>query len=164
MSEIQKYVIGDDVKGAIKMCSSKYAFIPKIFANGLKRSLQTMEQIQNAVDATALECISKAEKRFGYLHLLANLSTLIGLLGTIIGLIQSFEAVSAADPAQKAELLSRGISKAMNTTALGLISAITLMAITAILTSKQEKIVSEMDEYSIKLLDILGTKKYMADK
>ena len=159
MNEVQKYVISNDLGGAIKICSNTKSFIPKIFKNGLKRANQSVNQMQNAIDATALECIGKVESRIGYINLLANISTLMGLLGTIYGLIQSFEAVGAADPSKKAEILSSGISKAMNTTAIGLISAISLMTIHAILTAKQEKIISAMDEYSIKLLDLLGTRK-----
>ncbi len=159
LNEVQKYVISNDLGGAIKICSSSRSFIPKIFKNGLKRANQSVSQMQNAIDATALECIGKVESRIGYINLLANISTLMGLLGTIYGLIQSFEAVGAADPSKKAEILSSGISKAMNTTAMGLISAIALMAIHAVLSAKQEKIIGAMDEYSIKLLDLLGTRQ-----
>lgn len=164
LNEVQKYVISNDLSGAIKLCSDSKAFIPRIFKNGLKRASQTVEQIQNSIDATALECIGKVERRVGYVSLLANISTLMGLLGTIYGLIESFEAVGAADPSKKAEILASGISKAMNTTAMGLISAISLMAIHSLLTAKQEKIISEMDEYSIKLLDLLGTRKFSSKK
>src|SRR5690606_23148052 len=97
--------------------------------------------------------------RLPYLSLAANLSTLFGLLGTIQGLIQSFSAVSAADPAQKAEVLAKGIAVAMNTTALGLFSAITITMMHAFLVAKSEKIINEVDEFSVKLIDLLGTKK-----
>ena len=78
---------------------------------------------------------------------------------TIQGLILTFSAVADVDPAQKAELLAAGISKAMNTTALGLLSAITIMVIHAFLSSKSEKIINEIDEFSVKLLDLLATKE-----
>ena len=159
LNEIQKHIISGDIKEAIKICSGSKALLPKILKNGLKRSNQSTEQIQNAIDATALECIPKVERRLNYLSLIANVSTLLGLLGTIWGLIEAFQAVSAADPSKKAELLAGGISKAMNTTALGLLSAISIMVAHAILTAKSEKIIGEMDEYSVKLLDLLGTKK-----
>ena len=159
MNEVHKFVIANDIKEAIKTCSNTKSVLPKVLKNGLKRSNQSTEQIQNAIDATVLEVIPKVEKRLNYLSLLANISTLLGLLGTIYGLIQSFQAVGVADPAQKAQVLSQGISKAMNTTAIGLLSAITLMVLHAILSTKSEKIISEMDEYSVKLLDLLGTKK-----
>lgn len=159
MNEIQRYVLSNDIQGAIRVCSGSVAALPKVLKSGLKRASKGTEQIQNALDATALEVVPKVELRLGYLQLVANVSTLFGLLGTIQGLIESFSAVAAADPAQKAELLALGISKAMNTTALGLMAAITVMILHAFLNAKAEKIVNEVDEYSVKLLDLLGTKE-----
>ena len=159
MNEVQRYVLSNDVQGAIRVCSGSEAALPKVLKSGLKRSNQGTEQVQNALDATALEVVPKVEQRLNYLQLIANISTLFGLLGTIQGLIQSFSAVAAADPAQKAEILASGIAKAMNTTALGLFSAITIMIIHAFLVSKADKIINEVDEFSVKLLDLLGTKE-----
>jgi biopolymer transport protein ExbB len=159
MNEIQRYVLSNDIQGAIRVCSGSVAALPKVIKSGLKRANQGSEQIQNALDATALEVVPKVELRLNYLQLVANISTLFGLLGTIQGLIVTFAAVADVDPAQKAELLAAGISKAMNTTALGLFSAITIMVIHAFLSSKAEKIISEIDEFSVKLLDLLGTKQ-----
>lgn len=163
MNEIQRYVLSNDIQGAIRVCSGSIAALPKVLKSGLKRANQGSEQIQNALDATALEVVPKVELRLNYLQLVANISTLFGLLGTIQGLIQTFAAVADVDPAQKAELLAAGISKAMNTTALGLFSAITIMVIHAFLSSKAEKIISEIDEFSVKLLDLLGTKEKIED-
>lgn len=163
MNEIQRYVLSNDIQGAIRVCSGSIAALPKVLKSGLKRANQGSEQIQNALDATALEVVPKVEMRLSYLQLVANISTLFGLLGTIQGLIQTFAAVADVDPAQKAELLAAGISKAMNTTALGLFSAITIMVLHAFLNSKAEKIVSEIDEFSVKLLDLLGTKEQIED-
>lgn len=163
MNEIQRYVLSNDIQGAIRVCSGSIAALPRVLKSGLKRASQGTEQIQNALDATALEVVPKVETRLSYLQLIANISTLFGLLGTIQGLIESFSAVAAADPAQKAELLALGISKAMNTTALGLMAAITIMIIHAILNAKAEKIVNEIDEFSVKLLDLLGTKEKIED-
>jgi biopolymer transport protein ExbB len=159
MNELQRYILSNDIQGAIRVCSGSTAALPKVLKSGLKRANQSPEQVQNAIDATALEVIPKIEMRLGYLQLAANLSTLFGLLGTIQGLIMSFSAVSAADPTQKGEVLARGIAVAMNTTALGLGAAITIMMIHAFLAAKSEKIINEIDEFSVKLQDILGTKK-----
>lgn len=159
MNEIQRYILSNDIQGAIRVCSGSIAALPKVLKSGLKRANQGTEQIQNALDATALEVVPKVELRLSYLQLIANISTLFGLLGTIQGLIQSFSAVAAADPTQKAELLALGISKAMNTTALGLMAAITIMVLHAFLSAKAEKITNEIDEFSVKLLDLLGTKE-----
>lgn len=162
MNELQRYILSNDIQGAIRVCSGSVAALPKVLKSGLKRASSTSEQIQNAIDATALEVIPKVELRLNYLQMIANISTLFGLLGTIQGLIQSFSAVASADPAQKAELLATGISKAMNTTFLGLLAAISIMMLHTFLSSKSDKIINEIDEFSVKLLDLLGTKNEKA--
>lgn len=159
MNELQRYVLSNDIQGAIRVCSGSIAALPKVLKSGLKRAEQPESQIQNAIDATALEVIPKIELRLNYLQLIANISTLFGLLGTIQGLIQSFSAISEADPTQKANILASGISQAMNTTFLGLLAAISIMMLHTYLSSKSEKIVNEIDEYSVKLIDLLGTKQ-----
>ncbi|PIP94362.1 MAG: transporter [Bdellovibrio sp. CG12_big_fil_rev_8_21_14_0_65_39_13] len=159
MNELQRYILSNDIQGAIRVCSGSVAVLPKVLKSGLKRASSNTEQIQNAIDATALEVIPKVELRLGYLQTIANISTLFGLLGTIQGLIESFSAVAAADPTQKAEILASGISKAMNTTFLGLLAAITITMLHSFLAAKSDKIISEIDEFSVKLLDLLGTKK-----
>jgi len=161
MSAIKKHVLLNDVAQAITLCSAGNSLLAKVLRSGLKRANQSKEQVQDAIEASMLEALPKIEKRMNYLGLVANVSTLIGLLGTIYGLIQSFSAVATADPANKAKLLALGISKAMNTTALGLISAISIMVVHSILTSKGDKILGEIEEYSVKLVDLLGTKKYV---
>ena len=156
MNELQRSVLSNDIQGGIRVCSNSLALLPRVLKSGLKRARQGGEQIQNAIDATALEVIPKIELRLNYLQLVANISTLFGLLGTIQGLISSFGAVSAADPSEKASLLASGIATAMNTTAFGLGTAIIIMIVHTFLSSKAEKIISEIDEFSVKLLDLLG--------
>lgn len=160
MAHIKKYILKNDVKTAINLCASSQALLPQVLKSGLKRANQTKEQIMDAVESTMLETVPKIDKRMNYLSLVSNVSTLIGLLGTIQGLIESFAAVASADPASKAKLLAMGISKAMNTTALGLVAAISIMVVHSILSSKGEKIQGEIEEYSVKIVDLLGTKKY----
>ena len=159
MNEIQKLVLAHKIKDAIQYCSGSTGLMARVIKNGLKRSNQGMEQVQNAIDATALEVMPMVEARMHWLAFFTSVSTLFGLLGTIFGLIESFKAVAAADPAKKAEVLSSGIAIAMNTTAFGLISAISIMFIHAVVTSKTEKIINSIDQYSVKLLDLLGTMK-----
>ncbi|MCK5072563.1 MAG: MotA/TolQ/ExbB proton channel family protein [Bacteriovoracaceae bacterium] len=160
MNMIKKNVLMNNVGEAIKICSNTKALLPYILKSGLKRANQTKEQIQDAIESSILEVNPKIEKWMGYLALVANVSTLLGLLGTIHGLIQSFAAVAQADPSSKAKLLALGISKAMNTTAFGLISAVSIMVIHSILISKSDKITAQIEEYSVKLVDLLGTKKH----
>jgi biopolymer transport protein ExbB len=159
MGNIKKHVIGNQVHEAIQVCTESKALLPFVMKNGLKRANQSKEQIQDALEASILESVPKIEKRLSFLALAANLSTLLGLLGTIQGLIQSFAAVAQAEASQKAQLLAEGIAVAMNTTALGLISAISLMVIHSFLMARGEKMIQEIEENSVKLLDLLSTKK-----
>lgn len=159
MNNIKKHVIGNQVQESIQACSESSSLNAFVMKNGLKRANQTKEQIQDALEGSILETVPMIERRLGYLALTANLSTLLGLLGTIQGLIQSFAAVATAEASQKAQLLAEGIAVAMNTTALGLISAISLMVVHAYLMAKGEKMIQEIEENSVKLLDLLGTKK-----
>lgn len=159
MGNIKKNVISNQVQEAIQMCTESSALLSFVMKNGLKRANQTKEQIQDALEASILETVPKIERRLSYLALAANLSTLLGLLGTIQGLIQSFAAVAQAEASQKAQLLAEGIAVAMNTTALGLVSAISLMVVHSYLMNKGEQMIQEIEENSVKLLDLLATKK-----
>ena len=159
MNEIKKDVLTNEVQNSIQNCSTNSSHLATVMRNGLKRANQSKEQIQDALESSMLEVMPHVEKRLNYLALIANVSTLIGLLGTIYGLIQSFAAVASADPSSKAELLALGISKAMNTTAFGLISAISIMVLHSILTTKAEKIMGDLEHFSVKLVDLLSTRK-----
>jgi biopolymer transport protein ExbB len=163
MNELQRYILSNDIQGAIRVCSGSQAALPKVLKSGLKRANLGPDQIQNAIDATALEVIPKVEQRLPFLPVICNLATLFGLLGTIQGLIQAFAALSAADPAQKGEILAKGIAVAMNTTALGLFAAISIMIVHALLLAKSDKIIGEIDEFSVKLIDLLTTKKNLKE-
>lgn len=161
MFEIQKFILANDLDGAIRICNGTgKAALPKVIKSGLQRASRTEEQIQNAIDATSLEMIPKLEKRLNYLALIANLSTLLGLLGTVTGLIKSFKAISQVDPAQRQAILSAGISEAMNATAFGLMTAIFAMIMHSILSNKATKILEEIDEFGVKLMDLLSARKY----
>lgn len=160
MFEIQKHILANDLDGALRVCNgTKNAALPRVIKAGLMRASRSEEQIQNALDAASLEVIPQLEKNLPFLALIANIATLLGLLGTIAGLIRSFAAIANADPAQRQALLSAGISEAMYATAFGLVVAITTMVAHSILSSKASGIVSDIDEYSVKLLDLLSARK-----
>ena len=103
-----------------------------------------------------MEVIPPLERRTPYLPILANVATLMGLLGTILGVIQAFSAVSAAEPSQKAVLLAHGISVALNMTAFGLIVAIPLILFYAFLQSRTTRIIDELDQYTTKLANVIA--------
>jgi len=105
------------------------------------------------------EVIPALEKRIGWLWSFANIATLVGLLGTISGLIKSFAAVAYADPAQKSSLLARGISEAMYNTALGLGIAVTCMLFHLWLYSWSKKIKLDMERSTTKLENLLTLKR-----
>ncbi|MBI3542848.1 MAG: MotA/TolQ/ExbB proton channel family protein [Deltaproteobacteria bacterium] len=161
MIEVQKYILAGDVDGAIRLCNGAgKAALPRVLKAGLQRASRDETQIQNAIDAASLEVVPKLEKRLNYLALIANIATLLGLLGTITGLIGAFGAISVAEAAKRQELLSLKISEAMNCTAFGLIVAITTMVAHGVLTTRATKIVEDIDEFGVKLLDLLSARKY----
>lgn len=164
IDSVKKFVMLNDVKSAIELCSNTRSLLPKVIRAGLLRVNHEKEEIRDSMEATALEVAPMVETRLGFLNLCANVSTLLGLLGTIYGLIQSFAAVAVADPSQKSELLASGISKAMNTTALGLISAIILMVVHSWLTQRADKIYADIEHHSAKMVDFLGTTKKKQDR
>lgn len=156
---VKRRVLLNKVKEGIEYCGRGKAIVAQVMKSGLQRANQNKDQIKDAMETKILFFLPKMEKRMGLLALMANVSTLIGLLGTISGLIQSFSAVAQAEASVKAQLLALGISKAMNTTALGLLCAISLMVLHSLLQSKQNKIIGDVEHNSLGLLDLLGTKK-----
>lgn len=161
MFEVQKYVLANDIDGAIRLCNGAgRAALPRVIKAGLQRASRDEHQIQNAIDAASLEVIPKIEKRLHYLGLIANLATLLGLLGTISGLIYSFGEVAKAPASERQNVLSAGIAEALNCTAFGLIVAIIAMIAHSWLSSRASVLVEEVDEYSVKLIDLLSSRKY----
>ncbi len=111
--------------------------------------------IENSMTEGMLETIPQLEQRVGYLALLANVATLCGLLGTVLGLIAAFTAVGNANPAEKAQLLSASISVAMNTTAFGLFGAIPLLILHSLLQNKATAIITSIQMSAVKFLNIM---------
>jgi biopolymer transport protein ExbB/TolQ len=129
----------------------------RIVADGMNRQTSTRRRsdIEYAMEEGLLEVLPNIERRTPYLATFANIATLLGLLGTIIGLIAAFTAVANADPAEKATLLSQSISLAMNTTAFGLMAAIPLLLIHSMLQSKTSAIVESLEIAVVKFLNLM---------
>lgn len=164
MSDIKKHVFHNDVAAAVQYCSESTSVLAKVIKAGLKRVNQTRQQIQDVVEATILEGNGQVEKGISWVGLVANVCTLFGLLGTIQGLILTFSNVSVMDPTEKAKLLAVGISTAMNTTALGLVCSISLLFAHMYLSLKVQKISGDMDEQSMRLIDLLGSRKAIVEE
>ena len=132
--------------------------VSKILNLGLARqgSVRRRDDIEIAMEEGMMEVIPILEKRTHYLALFANICTLLGLLGTIMGLIEAFKAVANANPADKADLLSASIAVAMNTTAFGLIAGIPLLILHAVIVTKTTEIVDNLEMAQVKTLNLFG--------
>jgi biopolymer transport protein ExbB/TolQ len=160
MARIQKMVMADNIDRAIKLCNAAPSrALPKVIKAGLTRANKGEVEIQNAIEEATLEVVPKVQKRVGALNAIANIATLLGLLGTIIGLIDAFASLEKVqDPQKRQQALSRGISLAMNTTAFGLIVAIPTMTAHLLLSGMVKKILDEIDQYSVRLENLLVTR------
>lgn len=152
-----------DVEKMQMFARENHAPVTRIIACGLdmiKVSKQRAD-VEHAMNEGMLETMPRLEQRIGYLSVLANVATLLGLLGTIVGLISAFTAVANANPAEKSALLSSSISVAMNTTAFGLVAAIPLMILHAVLQNKVGAIVTSIQMSAVKFLNIMTLYRFI---
>ncbi len=156
-SKLEPALASGDFEKAREMTSEDDSTVSRLLAMGLARqgAVRRREDIEIAMEESMMEIIPQLEKRTAYVALGASIATLLGLLGTIIGLIHAFTAVANANPAEKADLLSASISVAMNTTAFGLIAAIPLLVTHSVLTAKTGEIVDSLEMASVKALNVI---------
>lgn len=157
MHQIQKLVMGNNIDRAIKLCNSaQNAALAKVIKSGLTRANRGPDEIQNSLEEAALEVSPAITKRTTVLQQIANIATLLGLLGTILGLIAAFSALAdITDPEQQSKMLVKGISVAMNTTAFGLMVAIPCLLAQVALSAITKKILDDIEQYSVKLENLL---------
>lgn len=143
-------------KSAMEEAKNSNSAVAKILVYGLTRSTYATrpDEIEMAMEEGLMEAIPSLERRTNYIATYANIATLLGLLGTIMGLITAFTAVASADPSQKADLLSASISVAMNTTAFGLMAAIPLLLMFTYLQSKTNQLIDSMEMAAVKFLNV----------
>jgi len=156
---LEKCIRSNDIERALKVLRSTKAPLVKVLRAGVQNFNEKKQTVQLLMDEAALSEIPRIETRTGYLVMFSNVATLLGLLGTIIGLIRSFSAVATASAGEKATELARGISEAMNCTAFGLIVAIPALLIYALLKSREHKLVDEINEASVTLYNIISDVK-----
>jgi biopolymer transport protein ExbB/TolQ len=154
---VTPYLKSGNLAGAVQVTSKSGAAIGQIMTYGLNRvrSARRREDVEQAMEESLMEVMPRLEKRTHYLSTFANIATLLGLLGTIVGLISAFTAVATASPAEKADLLSASISVAMNTTAFGLIVAIPLLLVHKLLQTKTTEIIDSLEMASVKFLNAI---------
>ena len=155
---VQPLLTEGNFEEARQMTSEDDSTISQVLNMGLslQGAVRRREDIEIAMEESMMEIVPRLEKRTPYVALASSIATLLGLLGTIMGLIQAFTAVANANPAEKADLLSASISVAMNTTAFGLMVAIPLLIIHAVLTSKTGDIVDSLEMATVKALNVFS--------
>lgn len=155
--EIQPVLQEGDFDQAREFTAKSDTELGMVLSLGLSRqgSVRRRDDIEIAMEEGMMEIIPQLEKRTPYLAILANIATLLGLLGTIVGLIQAFTAVANANPSEKANLLSASIAVAMNTTAFGLIVGIPLLLMHSFLTAKTTEIVDSLEMAQVKTLNVI---------
>ncbi len=160
-SQIQPMLEAGKFREALQASSESETALAHIMRYGITRiqTARRRDDIEKAMEESLVEVIPRLEKRTHYLSSLANIAMLMGLLGTVIGLISAFAAVAQANPAEKASLLAASISVAMNNTALGLVTAITLLLAHLYLETRTTEIIDSLEVASVKFLNALNERK-----
>ena len=150
-----------ELNSVVKETQQSKSTICKILSQGLAnfKSARRRDDIEASMEESIMEAIPRLEKRTHYLAMFANIATLLGLLGTIIGLIKAFTAVAQVDPSLKAEILSTSISVAMNTTAFGLMVAIPLLLLYTFLQTKTTEIIDSLEMATVRFVNLLAKHK-----
>lgn len=156
MGLMQKLIAQGNVAQAIKVCSGTSKPLTRIVQAGLMKVNKSDAEVQSAMDEMALREMPLIERRTGYLAMIGNVATLAGLLGTIVGLINSFSAVAGIDPSQKATLLAKGISEAMNCTAFGLLVGILALLGFSVLNGKTQAILDDINEVTAQVMNLIA--------
>lgn len=156
-SQLVPMLKANDYKRALQLIETNKTPLSMVLAYGFSQRAanKSRETIEAAMEEGMMDAMPDITQRTHYLASFANIATLLGLLGTIIGLIQAFTAVATADPAAKAELLSASISVAMNTTALGLITAIPLLLAHSYLVTKTSRLIDSLEKAAVKSLNLM---------
>lgn len=154
-------ILRGDVQQAISYCDSKPSPLTNTLKAGLVQVLNKRpdEEVQVAMDASVLRETPKVEGWVSFLAVFGNLATLLGLIGTLIGMIQSFAAVTEADDAEKAKLLSKGISEALNCTAFGLIVAVIAILSYGYFQFRIGHVINDMTESSMSMMNLVASNR-----
>lgn len=153
--DVTKLVASGELKSALELSRKIKNPAGRVAYAILSSETSDEDRLNNAADGAAVVVLPALSRRLPMLSMLANVATLLGLLGTIFGLTTAFAAVGAADPAQRSAFLASGISQALNTTAFGLMVAVPAMIVHGLLVGKVEGIVEQVDEVSVKLVRAL---------
>jgi biopolymer transport protein ExbB/TolQ len=158
-NQIQKLVMANNIDRAIKLCNAAdKAALARVMKAGLTRANKSESDIAAAIEEAMLEVSPAITKRISMIAAVANIATLLGLLGTIFGMIDAFTAVAVAAADQRSQALAKGISIAINTTGFGLMVAIPLLSAQVFIQGLAKKISDEVDLYAVKLENLLAAR------
>jgi biopolymer transport protein ExbB/TolQ len=153
---LKKHIFAGDLDKAISFCASqKKTPLVSVVKSGLINVPKGEADVQAAMDEATLREQPKLEARTGYLAMIGNVATLLGLLGTIVGLISAFGAVANANPADKATILASSISEAMNCTAFGLLTAIPALVAYSLLQGRTQHMIEDINESTVSVLNLI---------
>ena len=160
-SRIEPAIAGGDFDKARELVAKDDSPIGRMLGMGLalQGAVRRREDVEKAMQESLIEILPQIEKRTHYLATLANVATLLGLLGTVSGLIHAFAAVATVNPAEKANLLSASISEAMNCTAFGLVTAVPILIVHAFLQSKTSGLSDGLETAAIRFLNALAARQ-----
>jgi biopolymer transport protein ExbB len=157
MAAIQRHVLDGDIDAAVRLCNAEAgAVLPRVLKAGLVRADRPDAEVRDALEEASLEVYPLVNRRLSYLPMIANVATLLGLLGTIQGLIESFQAVGEADATERSAALAHGIAVSMNATFAGLTIAVPVLVIHAIVAARANGILDEIDHYALRLTNLLN--------
>jgi len=154
---LKSQVMAGNVQGAIKVCSGNPTPMTRIIQAGLMKFNKSDAEVQAAMDEAALRELPLLNRRTPYLAMLANMATLFGLFGTIVGMIRSFGGAAAADPTTKSTLLAEGIAEAMNCTAFGISVAVLSLIGYAFLNGKTQALTDDINEVTVQVVNLVVT-------
>ncbi len=157
---LKKHIYAGDLDKAINyVAGQKPTPLTNVIKAGLMNVPKGEEEVQAALDEASLRETPKIEARSGYLAMLGNAAMLAGLLGTVSGLINCFEAVAFVSPADKATILSAGISEAMNCTGFGLLTAIPALVAFSVMMGRTQHLINDINETSVSVLNLIVANK-----
>jgi biopolymer transport protein ExbB len=160
LAQVMAHVEAGNYARALETCNIRSGHpLPRVLKAGLMKANRREREIERSMEEEMLRSIPRLQVRMSYVALLANIATLIGLLGTIMGLIHAFEGVSQASAAARQQMLADGISQAMLTTAFGLIIAVPMMVFHTMLTARQERILFSIEEAATSLIGALSGRR-----
>ena len=156
LEQIKRLLAANNIDRAKKLCDATSAPIARVAKAGLSKIHRGEAAVAQAMEETMVDVTPEVKVRIAALWSLANIVTLTGLLGTVTGLIRTFEAMKDANPAERQKELSAGIAEAMYNTAMGLGIALLCMVAHLLLSTASKKVVSDLESFSLKLENLLG--------